>query len=209
MQSSRSDERREFQRLLLSPAVPATLGTTNVTIIEIGVLGARVVHDTPLDGDRGELRFDSNGQMISMRCEVVRTFNTDGMQSGLRFVAAIGDSGDRLREMLGQLVTRELDERRDATQGTMLKAAIDGDKTVRGKDAGFVCYRLENSGWTRRRVFLPEQPSSGFTVARNEDHDEMQRLCSVYQASDEEGRRLITLFAELSVSGALEIPPRV
>src|ERR1051325_1134355 len=145
MQSSRSDERREFQRLLLSPAVPATLGTTNVTIIEIGVLGARVVHDTPLDGDRGELRFDSNGQMISMRCEVVRTFNTDGMQSGLRFVAAIGDSGDRLREMLGQLVTRELDERRDATQGTMLKAAIDGDKTVRGKDAGFVCYRLANN----------------------------------------------------------------
>ena len=41
-----------------------------------------------------------------------------------------------------------------------------------------------------------------------EDADEMQRLCSVYEASDDEGRRLIRLFAELSVSDALQIPPR-
>ncbi|HEV2722122.1 MAG TPA: hypothetical protein VG323_19025, partial [Thermoanaerobaculia bacterium] len=63
--------------------------------------------------------------------------------------------------------------------------------------------------WQRRRVFLPEQPSAGFTVARTEDSDEMQRLCNIYAASDEEGRRLIRLFAELSVSNALEIPPRM
>ena len=37
---------------------------------------------------------------------------------------------------------------------------------------------------------------------------EMKRLCEVYEASDEEGRRLIRLFAELSVSGVLQIPPR-
>ena len=37
----------------------------------------------------------------------------------------------------------------------------------------------------------------------------MQRLCRVYEASDNEGRRLIRLFAELSVSDALEIPPPV
>ena len=48
----------------------------------------------------------------------------------------------------------------------------------------------------------------GFTVARSTDTDEMQRLCDVYAASDEEGRRLIRLFAELSVSDAMQIPPR-
>ena len=54
-----------------------------------------------------------------------------------------------------------------------------------------------------------EQPSVGFTVARGEDTAEMQRLCRVFEASEEEGRRLIRLFAELSVSDALEIPPRM
>jgi len=202
---ARSDERREFQRLFLSPAIEGTLGAAPVSIVEIGVLGARVRHDAaPADG-RCELRFVSNGGEIAMRCEVVRT---SGDQSGLRFLAAIDDSGDRLREMLAQLVTRELEERRDATRGEMPKNAIDGDKTVRGKDAAFLCYRLDGSGWSKRRVFLPEQPPTGFTVARAEDGDEMQRLCAVYEASDDEGRRLIRLFAELSVSDALEIPPR-
>ena len=89
------------------------------------------------------------------------------------------------------------------------KAAIDGDKTVRGRDAAFLCYRLEDGVWHRRRVFLPEQPLSGFTVARSEDSEEIQHLCRVYAAADDEGRRLIRLFAELSVSNALEIPPRM
>jgi len=80
---------------------------------------------------------------------------------------------------------------------------------VRGRDAAFVCYRYEDGTWHRRHVFLPEQPASGFTVARSEDSAEIQQLCRVYAASDYEGRRLIRLFAELSVSNALEIPPRM
>ena len=92
--------------------------------------------------------------------------------------------------------------------GSVEVEMVDGDNTVRGSDAGFLCYRFENGGWIRRRVFLPEQPSVGFTVARTEDNSEMQRLCRVFEASDDEGRRLIRLFAELSVSDALEIPPR-
>jgi hypothetical protein len=58
-------------------------------------------------------------------------------------------------------------------------------------------------------VFLPEQPQIGFTVARWSESEDIKRLCQVYEASDEEGRRLIRLFAELSVSDVLEIPPRV
>ena len=110
--------------------------------------------------------------------------------------------------MLGELVMRELDLRR-THPGAVEVETVDGDNTVRGADAGFLCYRFENGAWSRRRVFLPEQPSVGFTVARGEDTAEMQRLCRVFEASDEEGRRLIRLFAELSVSDALEIPPRM
>ena len=43
---------------------------------------------------------------------------------------------------------------------------VDGDNTVRSADAGFLSYRFENSKWNKRAVFLPEQPSAGFTVLR-------------------------------------------
>ncbi len=200
------EERREFQRLLLDPPIPATLGATPVTILEIGVLGARVLHGVPLDEEHSELHFAWNDADVAMKCSVVRPGES---QSGIRFFAAVGDSGDRLREMLAALVVRALDARRGGGGLKASSAAIDGDKTVRGRDAAFLCYRLEDSVWHRRRVFLPEQPVSGFTVARSADDEEIQHLCRVYAAADDEGRRLIRLFAELSVSNALEIPPRM
>jgi hypothetical protein len=209
------EERREFQRLRLDPPVPGSLGTAAVSILEIGVLGARVQHADRFEQEYVELRFSFETDEIGMKCEVVRTLSGEdathpgaGFESGVRFLAAVDDSGNKLRSMLGKLVTREFEVRRNVPANTMPQAgSVDGDRTVRGADAGFLCYRLESGVWRKRRVFLPEQPSVGFTVARMEDSAEMQRLCRVYEASDEEGRRLIRLFAELSVSDALEIPP--
>jgi hypothetical protein len=211
MQHAKGDERREFQRLRLDPPVSGTFGATPVTIVEVGVLGACIRHPAPAAGEKNELRFTWGGTEIGMRCEVVRTFaakESGVTMSGLRFLAALGDSGDHLRSMLAQLVVRAIESRYDASATRLHIRQVDGDKTVRGADAQFLSFRLENSAWRRRHVFLPEQPAVGFTVARGEDAEEMQRLCTVYEASDEEGRRLIRLFAELSVSDALQIPPR-
>ncbi|HYO78642.1 MAG TPA: hypothetical protein VE010_19435 [Thermoanaerobaculia bacterium] len=213
LQQSKGEERREFQRLSLDAPVPGTFGGSAVVLVEAGVLGARIQHAAPLDVTRGELSFSHGGNEIVMRCEVVRTFGDlarkpdAGLMSGLRFVAAIGDSGDHLRAMLAQLVVKALEHRYDASETRLRLRTVDGDRTVRGVDAQFVSYRLENGAWRKRPVFLPEQPAAGFTVARGEDADEMQRLCAVYEASDAEGRRLIRLFAELSVSDVLQIPP--
>lgn len=213
----RGEERREFQRLDLVPPIPGTLGTTAVSVVEVGVLGARLHHADGVIETFSELRFSHRGEEIAMRCEVVRTapskdarYPAAGLESGVRFIAAVGPSGDRLRGMLAEYVTKIIDARRKASpMKSTAETSIDGDRTVRGADAAFLCYRLDNGVWRRRRVFLPEQPVSGFTVARGEDHAEMQRLCRVYEASDDEGRRLIRLFAELSVSEQLQIPPSV
>ena len=213
----RGEERREFQRLNLEPPIPGTLGTTAVSVVEVGVLGARLHHAEGVIETFSQLRFSHRGEEISMRCEVVRTspskdaqYPAAGFESGVRFIAAVGESGDRLRSMLAEYVTKIIDARRKASpMKSTAETSIDGDRTIRGADAGFLCYRLDNGVWRRRRVFLPEQPTSGFTVGRAEDHAEMQRLCRVYEASDEEGRRLIRLFAELSVSEQLQIPPSV
>ncbi|HEY2324285.1 MAG TPA: hypothetical protein VGJ82_15605 [Thermoanaerobaculia bacterium] len=205
-------ERREFQRLRVDPPVPASYAVTPVSLIEIGVLGARLHHADKLDRDAGELRFSFEGQEIALKCEVVRTtasqeskYPGSGMESGVRFRGALGESGDHLRAMLATLVTRALARR--SVSASQIPQRIDGDKTVRGKDADYICYRLDEKGWQKRAVFLPEQPPVGFTVARGVDPDDVQRLQRVYQASDDEGRRLIRLFAELSVSEVLEIPP--
>jgi hypothetical protein len=203
------EERREFQRLRLHAPVAGTLGTVPVSIVEIGVLGARVQHSDAFPEQFADLHFSHGDVDIGMKCEIVRTSGSPPFESGIRFLAAIDESGDTLRSMLAALVTHEFEFRRQMPQSMPASAgAVDGDRTVRGSDAAFLCYRLENDKWHKRRVFLPEQPSSGFTVARTEDTAEMQRLCRVYEGSDEEGRRLIRLFAELSVSDLLEIPPR-
>ena len=203
----RGEERREFQRLKLDPPLSGTFGSTPVTVREVGVLGARLHHLETITTPRAELRFNYGGVDIAMRCEAVRSIGPD--QTGVRFVAAIGDSGDRLRAMLAQLVEKALHDRNESSATKLhIKRAVDGDKTIRGVDAQFISYRFDRGQWNRRHVFLPEQPTVGFTVARGEDAAEMQRLCEVYEASDEEGRRLIRLFAELSVSHALQIPPK-
>ena len=200
------EERREFQRLSLDPPLSGTLGSTKVTIHEVGVLGARVQHDGAVVEEYAELRFSHRDREISMRCEVVRRKDNE---TGIRFLAAVEDSGDRLREMLAQMVAHEFEVRRSIPKDSIpTEGAVDGDRTIRGKDASFLAYRFENGKWRRQRAFLPEQPANGFTVARWVDGAEIQRLCQVFEASDEEGRRLIRLFAELSVSDQLEIPPR-
>lgn len=202
-------ERREFQRLPLESAIPGTFGPVAVSVVEVGILGARIEHATAFSEPRGELQFSFGGNVVGMRCDVARTTGSDSrLVSGLRFLAAVGDSGDHLRDMLSQLVVTALTTRHDTSPTRLRNRAVDGDKTVRGTDAHFLSYRFESGAWRKRHVFLPEQPVLGFTVARNEDAVEMQRLCEVYEASDEEGRRLIRMFAELSVSDVLQIPPR-
>ncbi|HEX8411023.1 MAG TPA: hypothetical protein VF883_19325 [Thermoanaerobaculia bacterium] len=205
MQQDQGVERREFQRLRLESPVAGTFDSMSITVVEVGILGARIEHTAPLDSPRGELRYEFGGNEIHMRCEVMRT--SGRYVSGLRFIAAVGASGDYLRDMLAHLVVNELERKYDSSATRLRIRSVDGDRTVRGVDAHFLSYRYEDGAWRRRRVFLPEQPAIGFTVARGEDADEMQRLCAVYEASDDEGRRLIRLFAELSVSDALQIPP--
>ncbi|MEO8379257.1 MAG: PilZ domain-containing protein [Acidobacteriota bacterium] len=208
--SSQGVERREFQRLPLASPIAGTFGSVEVSVVDVGILGARIEHASPFAEPRGELQFSFEGKSVGMRCDVTRTTGKDTqLVSGLRFLAAVGDSGDHLRDMLLRLVASALETRHDTSVTRLRIRSVDGDKTVRGTDANFLSYRLESSVWRKRHVFLPEQPALGFTVARNEDSVEMQRLCEVYEASDEEGRRLIRMFAELSVSDVLQIPPRM
>jgi hypothetical protein len=220
-------DRREFQRLKLSEPIAGRFGARTVRILEVGVTGARVEHEGPIkNNSAAPLRFLWGGESIELDAEVVRSVISKSSpslmgtpehpaagshaiyHSGLQFLNAVADSGQRLRRMLTESVRLLLEARR-IQMGDAASAEEDEDEeTLRTRNFGFLSYTLEDGVWKKRRMFLPDQPQFGFAVAATEDKEELQRICRAYEQADEEGRRLIRLFAELSVSEAMNIPHR-
>ncbi len=66
-------------------------------------------------------------------------------------------------------------------------------------EAGYVCYVLEQNCWRKKRTHDPGQPVDGFTISALEDVQQADLLCDAYLRSDREGRRMIQLFAQLSI----------
>ena len=81
--------------------------------------------------------------------------------------------------------------------GQMTLAQLGGARRARPK--GYMLYRYANGKWYREPTDSPQQPAFGFTVAAYEDEEELETLCRAWEISDDEGRRLIRLVAELSV----------
>lgn len=203
-------ERREFQRLSLPAPLSAEFGAASVQVLEIGVTGARLEADHPLTvGVRHPLRFVWEGEQLELEAEVVRSVTpstppaSPRRQSGVAFAAAQPEMADRLRGLLARIVLHRLSERRLEAPALEL---VDADDTLRPGDARFVTWTREEGVWRKRRSFLPDQPDDGFTVAASEDREELQRLCRTWEQADAEGRRLLRLFCELSVSDAMNVP---
>ena len=124
-------------------------------------------------------------------------------QSGIRFFKAIRASDHDLRLMLSGIVSHEIDLRRS------LESAVSFDESEPTRmEAPFVTFRLDDNIWLRRPAFTPRQPENGFTIPMRSNDVELKRLCLSYSAGDEEARRLVRLFAELSISEELGVPPR-
>jgi len=195
-------ERREFQRLRLPVVIEGFLGETPVRIVEIGLLSARVRHDLPLTkGSETRLRFRWEAQDLELACVIARTSGTSpgtAFHSGVRLSSELGPAEQRLRHLLASSVTTEIGKRLEKTSEE--DRPLDPNVLIRARDAPFLCYRLEQGGWFETRTFLPDQPESGFTIGAGEDKEEVALLRRTYAQSDHEGRQLVRLFAELSVT---------
>ena len=202
-------ERREFQRLMLEEPCPASFGDVDAKIIEIGVLGARLVHEEPVtEGEVRSLGFESDGKKAAMECQVVRTRTPASgprYETGVRFLGAIGESDATVRSLLQDTANRML-ERLYSSLRDPGDVEFDDDDTLRGREAGFVTYYMQDGEWHKKYSMLPDQPESGFTVAVGEDELEMKRLRQLYEEADTDGMQLIRLFAELSIAEAMGVP---
>jgi hypothetical protein len=211
-------DRREFQRLKLAKPILALTGmegSANALILDIGMAGAYLEHYGLTEPGRTfHLTFRWQGHDVEFLCEVVRTSVVrqpagDGKSqlshTGVHFTEAIGDSATRLQDLIATFVGRILVAQRanaageeNHQQSAMILESLGAARRKRSR--GFVSYRLRDARWWRVPTESPVQPEDGFTVADWEDEAELEQLCRTYEASDDEGRQLIRLVAELSVN---------
>ncbi len=202
-----ASERRDFQRLRLAKPILALLDGQNALILDIGVGGAFVEHyGTFQPGEQFALLFRWKSEDVEFLCEVRRSAVVRGSgdsavsHTGTRFVQSIGQSEERLQDMMATFVGHVL-----AAQKANAGASNAGDMTLaqlggarRSRTKGYMLYRYANGKWYREPTDSPEQPAFGFTVAAYEDEEELETLCRAWEMADDEGRRLIKLVAELS-----------
>jgi hypothetical protein len=206
-----ASDRRAFQRLQLAKPILGLLDGQNALILDIGVGGAFVEHyGEPKPGDRFTLMFRWKGTDVEFICEAARTTlvrktpSADISHTGMRFVKPIGDAEARLNDMMATFVGKMLAAQKanaGATEPSSSVALIDLGGARRSRTRGYLSFRFRNGAWSRELSDSPAQPPDGFTVAAYEDDEELESLCSSYEAADEEGRRLIRLVAELSARG--------
>lgn len=199
-------ERRRYEHLTLARPVPARYGSEKVFVLDLSINGARIAHQhRTLETPSARIRFEWQGFELAFDAEVLRTSteatkvgNSLVYESGLFFFDKVGDSENNIRELIADQIMRVLDERKANARGIPPIAATyvrTGSKT-----GGYVTWRLVGSSWKSSPSQSPEQPIDGFTVSANESSDQVDMLCSTYQNSDTEGRRMIRKMAELSVS---------
>ena len=151
--------------------------------------------------------------------------------SGLEFMDTPAEMKAKLKTMIARFISRALEEQKMNARGEIpqhdvakmpifryggqLSANVKDVQTGEtalptsriAKETGYVCYHLENNTWRKKRTHDPGQPSEGFTISATEDRAQADLLCEAYLKSDREGRKMIQLFAQLSIMEGEGIAP--
>ncbi|HVS30853.1 MAG TPA: hypothetical protein VMS98_05305 [Thermoanaerobaculia bacterium] len=210
------EDRRRFQRLKLAQPILGTWNGQSALILDIGVGGAFVEHHgMAKPGERASFGFRWQGHEIEFTCEVARTIivrapGATGQgpvsHTGVWLVKPVGDSFDRLQEMMASFVGRVLAAHRAnaAAVPTSETSAVLAQlgQARRSRTRGYVTYRYNGTAWSRRASESATQPADGFTAAAYEDEEDLDILCRAYETADDEARRMIRLVAELSTMAA-------
>jgi hypothetical protein len=208
-------DRRRFQRISLPRPVGGRAGAARVFLVDLSLGGFRVAHQMPLKpSDPFELSFEWEGQRLTLRCTVMhnvlfRLARTSAEKSiyhaGLRIEEASVASRAALRDMIASFVARALDEQKANARGIPATAA---DSFQTGKGTRFLRCELINGAWRRSETERPDQPAVGFTVSVEENREQLALLCDSFEKADPEGRKMIQMLAEMSISKAEGIPTR-
>lgn len=191
---------RRVQRIHFPLPLTGRLGTVEVAIADLSVLGARLEHRLPLAaGGHARIVFEWDGERIEADCRIVRSRIDRGVhRSGIEFDNLAPRTRELIRRLIEIHLRRAFDEQRRAARDVLLPP-LDSLASI---DNGYVCLTFDVSGWLRKRTHDPGQPAEGFTISADETDAQIELLREAYERSDRDGRKLIQLFAQLSLVDA-------
>ena len=205
-----------MSRAKLTRPIGGRVGNARVFLVDVSVEGLRIAHQSavPGVGQTCRVSFEWHGQPIELDCEVIHNTlyklakssdEKSTYHAGLRIANAVGDSAAALKKLVADVVARALDEQKANARGIPAAAA---EVFQTGKGTDFVRCELVDGAWRRTVTSRPEQPANGFTVSADEAADQVELLCQTYESSDAQGRKLIQLMSEISISKSEGVPTR-
>lgn len=211
-----NEERRKYQRVTLVRPLVARIGAARVFLLEASLSGIRVAHqgNIPAEGAICTILFEWEAIPVTLECRITRNTlqklarnanEKSVYHVGLEIVRASDEAMKTLRDMITAIVARALDEQKANARGIPPVAA---QTFQTGKGTNFLRYEIVNGAWRRTETTRPDQPMNGFTISAEEDADHIAILCETYLSTDAEGRKLIKIMSELSISKAEGIPTR-
>jgi hypothetical protein len=124
-----SPRTRRVERVHLAQPLVARLGSTQVILVDLSVLGARVEHHVPLiAGAYSQLTFRWEDMTLAIDCRIVRSrlerfsAGADGMtiyHSGLEFESVPAETRTRVKQMLAGFIMRALEEQKLNARGVL------------------------------------------------------------------------------------------
>jgi hypothetical protein len=200
--------KREFERVHFELPIPGQLSGQRVQLLDLAIGGARLLGTTPvIPASTHELRIDWEGQTIRLKCEVTRCVmqEINSYDIGVRIVQAVADSNRAMHHLIATFVLRAIDEQRANWDG---KEPIGPYVHVEGKSDRYKRCEWLNGEWKVNPTKRPEQPLNGFTVSAEVSPHLLNLLRETYETTDDEGRRLLRILAELSINKAEGVPTR-
>jgi hypothetical protein len=217
--------RRTTNRLVFRMPRPARFATYEVVLLDLSLSGAGIQHPNQIPpGTRSTLRFRLEREYHELTCEIrqsklqlvrqgAKTLQI--YRSGLQFVGLEGQT-ETIKEALRKRVQRAIARQQaDAFANSEAMNGIDESSGAIPLNAlaswmetrAYVRCVLERNGkWKSEKVESPEQPASGFTVSSDEGEKEIELLRRAFEKANEEQRRLIRVFAQITLAEPSDEP---
>jgi hypothetical protein len=214
-----------MNRLTFKMPRTARFATHEVVLVDLSLKGAGIQHSNQIPpGTRGALRFRLEREYHEVTCEISRsklqlvrqgTRTLQIYRSGLAFAGIEGEA-DTIKDALRTRVQRAIARQQadafanaeamkgvEESSGAIPLAALAGWMETRP----YVRCALERSGkWKTEKVDAPEQPPNGFTVSSDEGEKEIELLRRAFEKANDEQRRLIRMFAQITLTEPSDEP---
>lgn len=135
-----AQERRHGERVVLSPPLTGRIADAAVTMVDLGMLGARVRHGAPLVAGVSKLSFQWADEEFELDCNIVRSdlqpsleaSRSNIFETGIRFLNPDAASS-KFRRMLETLAEREEIEhlKRLVEASKLINSSIEADALFR------------------------------------------------------------------------------